>query len=89
MNAETYINNHTEFVVAYHPKCPHCHTMVDDFKKLAKIVKDKKLELELVAINMSKTDGDAAGIEGVPTVKLIKKDGKIENYEDHRKMDAF
>ena len=40
-------------VVAYHPQCPHCHKMVDDFKKLAQEVKDKKQEVEIASINMS------------------------------------
>ena len=40
-------------VVAYHPQCPHCHKMVDDFKKLAHDMKEKKMHVELAAINMS------------------------------------
>ena len=64
-------------VAAYHPQCPHCTHMVQDYKILADEVKDKKLDLEVVAINMSKTDFEAAGIEGVPVIRLYKKDGSM------------
>ena len=60
-------HDHDYFVAAYHPQCPHCTTMVDDFKHLAQEVKDKNItNLEVVAINMSKTDFEKAGINSVP-----------------------
>ena len=60
-------HEHDYFVAAYHPQCPHCTTMVDDFKHLAQEVKDKNItNLEVVAINMSKTDFEKAGINSVP-----------------------
>ena len=42
-------------VAAYHPACPHCHTMVEAFKSLATEVKNHHSNLEVVAINMSKS----------------------------------
>ena len=44
-----------DFVAAYHPACPHCHSMVQDFIKLADKVKDSNAKVNVVAINMSKT----------------------------------
>ena len=32
-------HDHDFFVAAYHPQCPHCTKMVDDFKSLAEEVK--------------------------------------------------
>ena len=51
--------------------------MVADFKVFANEVQSQNLELEVVAINMSKTDIKAAKIEEVPVVRLYRKDGQI------------
>ena len=51
--------------------------MVADLKVFANEVQSQNLELEVVAINMSKTDIKAAKIEEVPVVRLFKKNGQI------------
>merc|ERR1740117_2030087 len=89
LTSKTHLNDKTEFVAAYHPQCPHCHTMVADFKKLAQDAKDKNLPLEIVAINMSKTDPEKAGIEGFPTVRLYTKEGEMKEFEAHRNIAQF
>ena len=38
----------------YHPECPHCHPMHDDFVRLAETVKEQKLPVSIVAVNASK-----------------------------------
>ena len=47
------IDKEPVFVVVYHPDCPHCHKMENDYRELAKEFKDKNVEF--VAINASKT----------------------------------
>ena len=45
--------------------------MISDFVKVADTVKD----VNVVAINMSKSDGQALEVDGFPTIRLYK--GKI------------
>ena len=61
-----------EFVVAYHPQCPHCHKMVEDYKKVAEEAKTKGVKLSVIGVNMSKTGkyADDLKIDGFPTVRL-------------------
>ena len=72
-------------VVAYHPQCPHCHKMVDDFKKLATEIKNSNLKdkVELAAINMS-MDGtsDDLEIEAYPTIRFYKAKNDFEKFHD-------
>ena len=63
--------------------------MVQDYKILADEVKDKILDLEVVAINMSKTDFEAAGIEGVPVIRLYKKDGSMVEMKKKAGLQEF
>ena len=64
------LNDHPEFVAAYHPDCPHCIDLSSVFKRIAKDVKSKNLPLEVVAVNMSRTSDIAAGIDEYPTIRL-------------------
>ena len=60
-------------VVAYHPQCPHCHSIVQEYKKFATKVKNDKAPLDVLAINVSKTEPQqekAMKIEGYPTIRL-------------------
>ena len=70
-------------VVAYHPQCPHCHHMVEDFKKLAHEMKEHKQGVELAAINMSmEHTSQKLGIEAFPTIRYYTKAGAFEKYHD-------
>ena len=51
---DTSDKNH--FVLVYHPKCPACKHMAPEFKKFAQLVKDKKSDVEIDVVNISKTD---------------------------------
>ena len=70
-------------VVAYHPQCPHCHTMVTDFKQLAHELKEKKIPVELAAINMSmEHTSDKLGIDAFPTLRFYTKASEFSKYHD-------
>ena len=80
-------------MVAYHPNCPHCHSMMADYIKLAKNIKSNDVQLNVVAINMSKTmtDANEMKIDGYPTIRLYENGDheKFVEFEDHRKYDTF
>ena len=44
-------------MVAYHPQCPHCKTIVQDITALATDINMNKVNAEVDAINMSKMTG--------------------------------
>lgn len=70
-------------VVAYHPQCPHCHTMVADFKQLATEAKKDGTKVEIAAINMSADHtSKKLDIEAFPTVRYYGKAGEFEKYHD-------
>ena len=78
------------FNVAYHPQCPHCHSMVEDFIQLAKLVKAEHVPIKITATNMSKTDGKALDVDGFPTIKYFKHPGKGKEFDgDHRNLAGF
>ena len=86
------IDGAPEFVVAYHPQCPHCHKMVDDYKKVAADAKAKGLKLNVIAVNMSKTGkyADELQIDGFPTVRLYSAPGQFKDFDgEHRNYDGF
>ena len=58
-------------VNAYHPQSQECKSMVKDYEKLAQKVKELKLPLQVVAINMSKTNEKKSGIDKFPTVMIV------------------
>ena len=82
-------NGKPDLVVAYHPQCPHCHTMVQDFKKLAQLAKDKNAAVNIVGVNMSKTDPELFDIEGIPSIRLYKGPNKFDEYKSNRTFDGF
>ena len=81
-----------EFVVAYHPQCPHCHKMVEDYKKVAADAKEKGIKVNVIAVNMSKTGkyADELQIDGFPTVRLYSAPGQFKEFDgEHRNYDGF
>ena len=63
--------------------------MAPIFKKVAKSVKDKKIPLEVVSVNMGKTDDMAAGIDEYPTIRLYQQDGSFKTYNGRRNFNAM
>ena len=71
-----------ELLAFYHPQCPHCHTMIEDFVKVA----DNHKEVNVVAINMSKSDARALDVNGYPTIRLNKgKEGGLKAFDGRRR----
>ena len=86
------VDGQPEFVVAYHPQCPHCHKMVADYKKVAEDAKSKGLKLNVIAVNMSKTDKFAEDlkIDGYPTVRLYSAPDQYKEFDgEHRDYAGF
>ena len=77
------------FVLEYHPQCPHCKTMVGDFKHLAHRVHQQKLDVDIVAVNMSKSDQEALHPDGYPTIRFYTKPNEFKEFDDHRSYAAF
>ena len=50
------INGQPELMLAYHPQCPHCHSVQGDIIKLSEELKSEDLGASVVAINMSTAD---------------------------------
>ena len=72
-------------VVAYHPQCPHCSTMVTDYKELAKEAKKQGVKVDIVSVNMSKTEGFE--VDGYPTIRFYKSAGKFDEFDgNHRDL---
>ena len=91
LKKDQMINGHPEFVVAYHPDCPHCHKMAKDFAKLANEVSEKKSGLNLIGVNMSKTMHQLRELKvrELPTIRLYTAPGKYVDYQGRRNYDGF
>ena len=74
-------------MVAYHPQCPHCKTIVNDLTALATDIGQNKVDAEVDGVNMSKMSGDqskAINVNSFPTIRLYRKDGTHEEYKGER-----
>ena len=91
LTSDQMINGHPEFVVAYHPDCPHCHKMAKDFEKLASEVSEKKSGLNLIGVNMSKTMKQLRELKvsQLPTIRLYTAPDKYVEYQGRRNYDAM
>ena len=70
-------------VVAYHPQCPHCKTMVESFTKLAKEASEED-KVKIAAVNMSLSSDyeSKLHLDGYPTVRYYTKAGHYEKFHD-------
>ena len=86
-----HVNGWSDFAIAYHPDCPHCRKIVKDVEQLGQFIADKKMPVNLVVINMSKTMDfvDDLKIEGFPSLKLYKTDGTMTEYHKKPVFDNF
>ena len=74
-------------MVAYHPQCPHCKTIVNDVTALATDINMNKVNAEVDAINMSKMNpkqSQGIAVNSYPTIRLYKQDGSHEEYKGER-----
>ena len=85
LNNKHHFGKNPIFVVAYHPQCPHCKTMVDDYKQLATDFKDAKVTI--AAINMSKAHKEQSELDvyEFPTVRFYTKAGHFEKFHGHHR----
>ena len=85
LNSKELLDGKPELLAFYHPQCPHCHTMVNDFVKVANDAKD----VNVVAVNMSKSDSKALDIKGFPTIVYRGKKGFKDYDGSKRDYDGF
>ena len=90
-NAVNFLSNdkfeHPAFVVAYHPQCPHCKTIVEDVVQLATDVAANKVGATIDAINMSTLDAKqsaAIKVQSYPTIRLYTAPGEFKEYKGER-----
>ena len=79
-------------MIAYHPQCPHCKTIVGEVKSLAKKVKENKMKVNIIALNLSRITWDQVAelkIEYFPTLRLYKQGGEIVNFENDSKSQTI
>jgi protein disulfide-isomerase A6 len=69
---------HNVFVKFYAPWCGHCQALAPKWEALAKLVKDRNIDLQIVALDAAKYHAFASkhGIRGYPTLKLFSKSSK-------------
>jgi thiol-disulfide isomerase/thioredoxin len=78
---------HPALVVAYHPQCPHCKTIVEDIVQLATDVAANKVGATIDAINMSTLDAKqsaAIKVQSYPTIRLYTAPGEFKDYKGER-----
>ena len=74
-----------KLVALYHPECGYSKAIVEDFKKVANYVASKEADIDVIAVNMSKTKDEyhkALEVESYPIVRYYK------SPEDSYQMDA-
>ena len=74
-------------VIAYHPQCPHCKTIVDDVTQLAADVSANKVGASVDAINMSTLSAqqsEAIQVNSYPTIRLYTTPGQFVKYNGER-----
>ena len=79
-------------MIAYHPQCPHCKKIVGEVKSLAKKVKENKMKVNIIALNLSRITWDQVAelkIEYFPTLRLYKQGGEIINFENDSKSQTI
>ena len=85
-----HMDQKADFVIAYHPECPHCVSMVQEVEQLAKKATEEDLDVNVVTINMSKSmdQVNALDVHAYPTIRLYKNDGKAIKFpRKPRKME--
>lgn len=93
IKSTSHADNKLDFLIEYHPECRHCSFMVDDVKKLASTVKEQKMNVNILAVNMSKSNRlqrKILDVASFPQLRLYTTDGKeIQYNEETRNYDGM
>lgn len=66
---------------AYAPWCPHCTSMVDDLKFLAKELKSHDVFIASLNCDDNKNMSGIIGVQYFPTIFMVKETGELEKIE--------
>lgn len=81
-----------KFMIFHAEWCGHCRNAMNDFKKLHGIfgenkgitLNKKNVKVELIDVDQNKELASKYGVNSFPTLKLVKEDNKIEEYNGDR-----
>ena len=89
--AEGFAEKGPEFVMIYADWCGHCKTAKPDFESLAAKsplnIGEHKVYIRMV--NGDSEEGKALKVEGYPTFRLYKPDGRMVEYKGGRSIDQY
>ena len=65
--------------------------MQGDIERLNEYIKEKKIPVNLIVVNMSKTMSQAKALKlnGVPRIKMFQSDGSIDEFNGERDFKEF
>jgi thiol-disulfide isomerase/thioredoxin len=88
---EGFAEKGPEFVMIYADWCGHCKTAKPDFEKMAAEsplnIGEHKVYIRMV--NGDSDEGKALKVEGYPTFRLYKPDGRMVEYKGGRSVDQY
>ncbi len=89
--AEGFAEKGPEFVMIYADWCGHCKKAKPDFEKFAAQsplnIGQHKVYIRMV--NGDSEEGKALKVEGYPTFRLYKPDGRMVEYKGGRSVDQY
>jgi thioredoxin domain-containing protein 5 len=89
--AEGFADKGPEFVMIYADWCGHCKKAKPDFEALAAQsplnIGEHKVYVRM--INGESEEGKALKVEGYPTIRLYKPDGRMVEYKGGRAIDQY
>ncbi len=88
---EGFAEKGPEFVMIYADWCGHCKTAKPDFEKMAAEspldIGSHKVYMRMV--NGDSEEGKALKVQGYPTFRLYKPDGRMIEYTGGRSVDQY
>jgi thiol-disulfide isomerase/thioredoxin len=91
MMFEGFTEKGPEFVMIYADWCGHCKKVKPEFDKLAAqsplIIGEHKVYVRM--INGDSEEGKTFKVEGYPTFRLYKPDGRMVEYKGGRSIDQY
>ena len=82
-----------EFILYYADWCPHCKTVVPEFKTLAPngkvVVGGQEVKVSAYEVSKEPEKHKAANVTGYPTIKFSDADGTTTEYKGARPAAAF
>ena len=81
-----------KFMIFHAEWCGHCRNAMNDFKKLYGIfgenkgirLNNKNIKVELIDVDQNKDIAVKYGVNSFPTLKLVKEDNNVEEYNGDR-----